>query len=599
MGWLKTVGYALGGTLAIGSLVIGMSIPSTNTVASSHSKTNSPNVTIVQSSCEDTATNASGGSAFSGTITLDDIRKCKSRKEYLELVMPAYAADCASLGIKYPGVLALQGIYETGMPDNIAPSAEADNNLGGLKYSTSIPGATKGSISSEGDPYSHFEYVSDYIYAQCWQVSTDTYAKVREQNDVASFTNVLCWIWVKGNVDGATNTPVAYSPNIIQDYSTYGLASYENGGSGSVSGTSSSSSSSSSSTSSTTNTSSTQLKIVSHHQWEANDRSDPTDDFPLDSYANTGSHNGTAGDASKVNIDKSTLNDEKGGHGTLSDVKYIVLHSTESKTDSATAVINGWNNFTGDDDGVGAHFVVDKTGHVYQWVDISLIAWHAGAHQGNLYDFSDLPDDSMNDHSIGIEIVHDRNTGDYPEEQLTAVDNLIAWIEQNVGKNVNVSSQKTGKCDNTDSSKDSNSSSSNVQASGNMSGIVAYAKTMLGLGYSSPGDWQTEGAETDCSGLICRCYKYGGNVDLTTLGDNIRTAESMRISGHFKTIDQSELQPGDIICCTPSGSDSAAHVVLYEGDGKIIHESEPGVGCIESQLSDFSSWTLTCRRFIG
>lgn len=565
------------------------------TTYSSRKKSANNNVAIIQASCETSATNASGGSPFSGTITLDDIRKCQSREEYLQLVMPAYAADCKSLGIEFPGILALQGIYETGMPTNIAHSAEADNNLGGLKYASNIPNATEGCTSSEGTPYAHFESVSDYIYAQCWQISTDTYAKVRQQGDVSSFTRVLCHIWVKGDVSGANATPCAYSEDIIGDYEKYGLSSYENGGSGSVSGASSTTSSiTSSSSSSSTN----DLKIVSHHQWEADDRFDPTDDFPLESYASTKSHNGTPGDASKADIDTSLQNDEKGGHGSLQDIKYIVLHSTESNTDDATNIINSWNTATGERDGVGAHFVVDKQGHIYQWVSTSLIAWHAGKHEGNLYDFSDITDGSMNSHSIGIEIVHDQGTGTYPEAQLTAVDNLIAWIQKNAhGGKASTDGSKTGKCDSVGST-----TSSSVTASGDMNGIVAYAATMLGLAYDSPGTWEEEGTATDCSGLICRCYKYGGNIDLTTLGDNIRTADSMKTSGHFKDVDESDLQPGDIVCFTAAGASTAHHVALYVGDGYIIHEANYDDGCIKTALSSYkqySSDTLTCRRFVG
>ena len=551
------------------------------------------NVAIIQAQCESGASNAFGGSPYGGTITLDDIRKCSTREEYLQLVMPAYAADCNSLGIGFPGVLALQGVYETGMPTNIAYSAEADNNLGGLKYSSSIPNATEGTTSSEGDSYAHFDSVSDYIYAQCWQVSTDTYAKVRQQNNVSSFTRVLCHIWVKGDVSGASATPCAYSEDIISDYSRYGLSSYENGGGGSVIGASSASSPSSSSATSN-------LKIVSHHQWEADDRFDPTDDFPLESYASTKSHDGKLGDASKADIDTSLQNDEKGGHGSLQDVKYIVLHSTESNTDDATNIINSWNTATGDRDGVGAHFIVDKQGHIYQWVSTSLVAWHAGKHEGSLYDFSDITDGSMNSHSIGIEIVHDQGTGAYPEAQLEAVDNLIAWIQENVhGGKASSDGSKTGKCDGIGNAS---SSSSAVTASGDMSGIVAYARTMLGLAYETPGTWDVEGTSTDCSGLICRCYKYGGNIDLTTLGDNIRTADSMKTSGHFQDVDESDLQPGDIICFTAAGASTAHHVALYVGDGNMIHEANSTKGCILTSLStykQYSSDTMTYRRFVG
>ena len=94
------------------------------------------------------------------------------------------------------------------------------------------------------------------------------------------------------------------------------------------------------------------------------------------------------------------MNNDYGGHGKLTDFKYIVLHSTESAKsanpeEEAEGVMTYWENSAGDPerDGVGAHFVVARNGTVYQWVSEDLICWHAGDYQeGSNVDYSDVPD---------------------------------------------------------------------------------------------------------------------------------------------------------------------------------------------------------------
>lgn len=201
------------------------------------------------------------------------------------------------------------------------------------------------------------------------------------------------------------------------------------------------------------------IKITTHDIWSAG-RSDPhTDptpkDFPVDKYIETGSHDGSGGDASACNPDASMLSDENLGHDTLSQIMYIVLHTTESNTDSAANIITAWNNASGDRKGVGAHFLVEPTGKIYQSVSMDKTAWHAGGGGStNAEQFKDIPEGkAMNGVSIGIEIVHDSGE-EYPAEQLKAVDDLIAYIKKNAGDmTISNDKNKSEQCKSGESSK--------------------------------------------------------------------------------------------------------------------------------------------------
>ena len=123
--------------------------------------------------------------------------------------------------------------------------------------------------------------------------------------------------------------------------------------------------------------------------------------------------------------------------------KYIVLHNTEG--DGAPEdIISYW---AGNGNLVAAQYVVGKDGHIAQCVGIDRIAHHAGfgdAGHNELYGVEDeshddkrgttsigpaCPDYGMNSYSVGIEMVHVGGEGDYPAEQLDALDGLIAYID--------------------------------------------------------------------------------------------------------------------------------------------------------------------------
>ena len=146
--------------------------------------------------------------------------------------------------------------------------------------------------------------------------------------------------------------------------------------------------------------------------------------------------------------------------------KYIVLHDTESDADAA-GVIAYWD---GAGDGVAAHFVVNKDGSIVQCVPLDKIAHHAGygdTGHNELYGVEDesrddkvgtvpigdwAADYGMNSYSVGIEMVHVGGSGDYPEEQLAAVDALIAHIDAYFGFESQIIDHKAWRSGNSDTS---------------------------------------------------------------------------------------------------------------------------------------------------
>lgn len=146
--------------------------------------------------------------------------------------------------------------------------------------------------------------------------------------------------------------------------------------------------------------------------------------------------------------------------------KYIVLHDTEGDGD-ASGVVDYWD---GNGAGVAAHFIVNKDGSIVQCVPLDKITHHAGfgdAGHNALYGVEDesrddkvgttpigdwAPDYGMNSYSIGIEMVHVGGEGDYPEEQLDAVDGLIAYIDAYYGSESSIIDHKAWRTGNSDTS---------------------------------------------------------------------------------------------------------------------------------------------------
>ena len=158
--------------------------------------------------------------------------------------------------------------------------------------------------------------------------------------------------------------------------------------------------------------------------------------------------------------------------------KYIVLHDTEGDGD-AEGVINYWD---GNDARVAAHFVVNKDGTIWQCVPLDKIAHHAGfgdAGHNEQYGVPEdgrddlvgtqpigdwAPDYGMNSWSVGIEMVHVGGEGDYPPEQLEALDALIAYIDAYYGFESQIIDHKAWRSGNSDTSEEFADCLANYQA---------------------------------------------------------------------------------------------------------------------------------------
>jgi len=146
--------------------------------------------------------------------------------------------------------------------------------------------------------------------------------------------------------------------------------------------------------------------------------------------------------------------------------KYIMLHDTEGDADPRS-IVEYWDS---NGQFVAAHFVVGKDGSIVQCVPLDNIAHHAGygdtGHNG-LYGVEDesrddkvgttpvgdwAADYGMNSYSVGIEMVHVGGSGPYPEEQLAAVDALIAYIDAYYGFESAIIDHKAWRSGNSDTS---------------------------------------------------------------------------------------------------------------------------------------------------
>lgn len=146
--------------------------------------------------------------------------------------------------------------------------------------------------------------------------------------------------------------------------------------------------------------------------------------------------------------------------------RYIVLHDTEGDAD-ASSVINWWDS---NGNLIAAHFVINKDGSIVQAAPLDSIVHHAGFGDTGHNEQYGVEDESrddklgtapigswasdygMNSYSVGIEIVHRGGSGDYPETQLAALDDLIAYIDAYYGFQSEIIDHKAWRSGNSDTS---------------------------------------------------------------------------------------------------------------------------------------------------
>lgn len=213
-------------------------------------------------------------------------------------------------------------------------------------------------------------------------------------------------------------------------------------------------------------------KITTHREWAEGypgGHTDPTDTGTGDGQIDVScfEQNRTyktsyKPDASKVHPNSDHMKDTS-SRDSLKELKYIVLHSTESTTVTDTPETTATYFINDAADSADAHFVVGRDGSIVQVIPLDKVAWHAG--KGTEAMQQKFGVDAMNNYSIGIEICHDGEATDsngnkdkYTEEQLQAVSDLIAYIDQQKTGGV-TDATKTDECTNNNSNNNNNSSS--------------------------------------------------------------------------------------------------------------------------------------------
>lgn len=110
------------------------------------------------------------------------------------------------------------------------------------------------------------------------------------------------------------------------------------------------------------------------------------------------------------------------------------------------------------------------------------------------------------------------------------------------------------------------------------SSLVAAALSLLGKPYVWGGTYPASGG-TDCSGLMQYAFaQCGYSIPRTTYTQ----LPACRSAGHL-FYDTSQLQPGDLVFCN-----GGHHVVMYIGNGNVVHAPHPGDVVRIAPLSQFN-----------
>ena len=104
-------------------------------------------------------------------------------------------------------------------------------------------------------------------------------------------------------------------------------------------------------------------------------------------------------------------------------VKYIIIHYTGMKT--LKSAYSKLNNPSSD---VSCHYLVSRSGKIYNLMCLNFKAWHAGKSQwGNIK--------NLNDYSVGIELEnkgHDYGYKNFSNNQYTSLKKLLNFLKKNL-----------------------------------------------------------------------------------------------------------------------------------------------------------------------
>lgn len=100
--------------------------------------------------------------------------------------------------------------------------------------------------------------------------------------------------------------------------------------------------------------------------------------------------------------------------------------------------------------------------------------------------------------------------------------------------------------------------------------IINYAMQFVGNRYVHGGRSLVTG--TDCSGFTCYV--------MADFGYSISRTPGGQLASAGRSIDYSQIQPGDIICYSSNGGRSCTHVAFYIGNGQIVHAANSIKGVI-------------------
>lgn len=118
---------------------------------------------------------------------------------------------------------------------------------------------------------------------------------------------------------------------------------------------------------------------------------------------------------------KKNITTQNWNSGTLSRIKYIVVHYTGNNGDTALANTNYFKSYRG----ASAHYFVDES-NIYQSIEDKNIAWHCGA---NSYRHPYC----RNSNSIGVELCSYITGGKYAFKPKT-VDNAVWLVKELIAK---------------------------------------------------------------------------------------------------------------------------------------------------------------------